>query len=224
MKLLADFFPVLLFFAAYKLYDIYVATAVAIAASLVQVGTHWFRHRKVENMHLVTLGLLVVFGGLTIVLQDRTFIMWKPSIVNWLFGAVFLASQFIGDKPLVQRMMSHAIEVPAPVWTRLNQLWVLFFLAMGAANLYVANSFFAVETQLQAITGLAEIDLKQCSELFQDRALALCRAAREEEEAWVNFKLFGMMGLTVIFVIAQAFYLARHVKDDIPETEREANS
>jgi intracellular septation protein len=214
MKLLADFFPILLFFIAYKLYGIYVATAVAIAASMAQVGFHWYKHRKVENMHLVTLGLLVVFGGLTIALHDRTFIMWKPSIVNWLFAAVFLGSHFIGEKPLIQRMMSHAIEVPDPVWGRLNQLWVLFFVAMGAANLYIANNFFVVESQLQALTGLQDIDLKQCGELFQEQALGLCENAQQLEETWVNFKLFGMMGLTIAFVVAQAFYLARHIKDD----------
>ena len=96
MKFLIDFFPVLLFFVAYKVYDIYVATAVAIAASAFQVGWLWLRHRRAETMHLVTLGLLVVFGGLTIALQDRTFIMWKPSIVNWLFAAAFLLSHFVG--------------------------------------------------------------------------------------------------------------------------------
>ena len=220
MKLLADFFPILLFFVAYKLYGIYVATAVAIAASVIQVATSWYRHRQVEKMHLATLGLLVVFGGLTIALQDRAFIMWKPSIVNWLFATVFLASHFVGDKPLVQRMMSHAIEVPRPVWSRLNQLWVLFFIALGAANLYVVSDFFAAESQLQATSGIREIDLTQCGELFQDATLALCREAQQLEESWVNFKLFGMLGLTVVFVIGQAFYLARHVKD---EEEAEQN-
>jgi len=219
MKLLVDFFPILLFFIAYKLYDIYVATAVAIAASVIQVGSSWYRHRKVEKMHLATLGLLAVFGGLTIVLQDRTFIMWKPSIVNWLFATVFLASHFVGDKPLVQRMMSHAIEVPRPVWSRLNQLWVLFFIALGAANLYVASDFFVVEAQLQMATGVQEVDLTQCGEQFQGETLALCQEAQQLEESWVNFKLFGMLGLTVIFIIGQAFYLARHVQDEEAEQE-----
>ncbi len=214
MKLLADFFPILLFFVAYKLYDIYTATAVAIAASMLQVTISWYRHRRVEKMHLATLGLLVVFGGLTIALQDRIFIMWKPTIVNWLFATVFLASQFVGDKPLVQRMMSHAIEVPRPVWSRLNQLWVLFFVVLGAANLYVASDFFVAEAQLQAATGIQQIDITRCEELFQGTTLALCREAQHLEETWVNFKLFGMLGLTVIFVIGQAFYLARHVKDE----------
>jgi intracellular septation protein len=219
MKLLADFFPVLLFFVAYKLYGIYAATAVAIVASLVQVGFGWLRHRKVQNMHLVTLGLLVVFGGLTIALQDRTFIMWKPSIVNWLFALVFLGSHFIGDKPLVERMMSHAIEVPQAVWNRLNQMWVLFFVAMGVANLYVANNFFVAAARLREAAGGVEVDIAQCADQLQGTLLALCQQAHQLEETWVNFKLFGMMGLTILFVIAQAFYLARHVHDQAPAGE-----
>lgn len=222
MKFLADFFPILLFFVAYKFYGIYWATAVAITASILQVGYNWYRNRKLENMHLVTLGLLLVFGGLTILLQDRTFIMWKPSIVNWLFAAVFLGSHFIGDKPLVERMMSHALQVPGPIWGRLNQMWVLFFIAMGLANLYVANNYFVVETQLQSLTGLAEIDIARCAELFQDNTLALCNQAQEMEESWVNFKLFGMMGFTLLFVVVQALYLARHAKDEQQAAEQEA--
>ena len=92
MKLLADFFPVILFFAAYQLYGIYVATAVAIIASIGQVGYHWLTKHRVEMPHLVTLGILLVFGGLTLLLHDRTFIMWKPSVINWLFGLVLLGS------------------------------------------------------------------------------------------------------------------------------------
>ncbi len=213
MKFLADFFPVLLFFGAYQMYDIYVATGVAIAASVVQVGASWLRGRKVENMHLITLALLVVFGGLTILLQDRTFIMWKPSIVNWLFALAFVGSHFIGDKPLVQRMMSHAVDVPGPIWSRLNQMWTAFFIFMGLLNLYVANDYWVVESQLQAASGMQEFDLKQCATLFSGHSLELCNQARGLEETWVNFKLFGMMGLTFVFVIGQAFYLARHVRD-----------
>ena len=213
MKFLADFFPILLFFIAYKLYGIYAATAVAIAASLLQVGWHWLRTRKVETMHLVTLGILVVFGGLTIALQDRVFIMWKPSVVNWLFAAVFFGSQFIGEKPLIERMMSHAIEVPSPIWQRLNHLWVLFFFAMGGANLYVANQFFVSESALLGASGLSEIDLERCSSLFSGELLALCETARAQEETWVNFKLFGMMGLTIAFVFMQAFYLSRYMEE-----------
>jgi len=150
-------------------------------------------------------------------LQDRTFIMWKPSIVNWLFAAVFLGSHFVGGQTLVERMMGHAIEVPSAIWSRLNGLWVLFFIAMGAANLYVANRFFVVIGQLRKAPDLHEIDLDQCAGQFHDQALALCNQAHLLEGQWVNFKLFGMMGLTLAFVIGQAFYLARHVKD--PDSE-----
>jgi intracellular septation protein len=153
-------------------------------------------------------------------LQDRTFIMWKPSIVNWLFAATFLGSHFIGERTLVERMMSHAIEVPPVIWTRLNGLWVLFFISMGAANLYVANGFFVAADRLRKATGLHKIDLDQCAEQFHDQALVLCNQAHALEAHWVNFKLFGMMGLTIAFVIGQAFYLARHIKDT--ETGQEA--
>jgi len=221
MKLLIDFFPILLFFVAYKVFDIYVATAVAIAASAIQVGWFWFKHRRTETMHLVTLGLLVVFGGLTIALQDRTFIMWKPSIVNWLFAAAFLGSQVVGDRTLIERMMSHAVEVPTAIWRRLNLMWSAFFVFSGLANLYFAKGFFAAEKALVAASGRDEIDLATCSETFSGELLDLCVNAQAQEEIWVNFKLFGMMGLTIAFVVVQAFYLARHIRD--PDTQAEAD-
>ena len=92
MQLLFDFFPLLLFFAAYKWYGIFVATGVAIVASIIQVSVHWLRNRRFETAHLTTLGVIVVFGGLTLIFRDDTFIKWKPTIVNWLFAAIVLAS------------------------------------------------------------------------------------------------------------------------------------
>ena len=174
MKFLFDLFPIILFFIAYKMFDIYVATAVAIGAAAVQTGLYWLKHRKFEKMHVITLGILVVFGGLTLALHDPVFIKWKPTVVNWLFGVVFLASSFFGKATLVERMMSHAIQAPKRIWTRLNLAWVVFFLFMGLINLYVAFNF--------------------------------------SEDTWVNFKLFGMMGLTLLFVFAQAFYLSRYME------------
>lgn len=218
MKFLLDFFPVLLFFVIYKIYGIIPATAVAIAASALQVAIHWLRHRRTETMHLVTLGILGVFGGLTIAFQDNVFIMWKPTVVNWLFAGAFLASHLIGKrKPLIERMMSHAINVPDNIWTRLNLMWVGFFLALGLANLYVAGMFFEAETALKTAVGpvagnITEVD--SCAGQFQGTALLLCETAKARESDWVDFKLFGMMGLTFIFVLIQAFYLARHVRDD----------
>jgi intracellular septation protein len=180
MKFLFDLFPIILFFIAYKTYDIYVATAVAIGAAMVQTGLYWLKHRKFEKMHVITLGILVVFGGLTLALHDPLFIKWKPTVVNWLFGVTFLASGFIGKTTLIERMMGHAIQAPAPVWTRLNLAWVVFFLFMGLINLYVAFNF--------------------------------------SEDTWVNFKLFGMMGLTLVFVFAQAFYLSRYMESQEEES------
>lgn len=179
MKLLLDFFPVLLFFIAYKLHDIYFATAVIIAATFVQVGYVWLTSRKVETMHLVTLALIVVFGGATLWLQDEAFIKWKPTVINWLFGVGFLLTQLFGRKTLVERMMGGNVSLPDVVWPRLNLVWGLFFLAMGCVNLYVVYHF--------------------------------------DTETWVNFKLFGMLGLTLAFVLAQGFWLSRYLPDATAE-------
>ncbi|NCC27928.1 MAG: septation protein IspZ [Gammaproteobacteria bacterium] len=217
MKLFVDFFPILLFFAAYKLEGIYVATGVAILASAILVGWSWMRRRHVETMPLVTLGLLVLFGGLTIALRDPIFVMWKPTIVNWLFGAVFLGSQFIGKRTLIERMMGKAIELPSVVWTRLNMMWIGFFIVTGLVNLfvvYIGSGFFGAQQALILASGLQEIDLSACTDHFGGDLLSLCNDAQAREDIWVNFKLFGMMGMTLVFVIAQAFYLSRHMKDE----------
>ncbi|MGE0371425.1 MAG: septation protein A [Gammaproteobacteria bacterium] len=178
MKLLFDFFPVLLFFAAYKLTgdNIYIATAVAIAATFVQSAVFWLRHRRLEKMHVITLVLLVVFGGATLLLQDEVYIKWKPTVLNWLFGLVFIGSHFIGDRPVIQRLMAQAVTLPQAVWYRLNLLWSLFFIAVGFINLYVVYNF--------------------------------------DTDTWVNFKLFGIIGLTLLFIIAQSFYIGRYIKHD----------
>ena len=180
MKLLFDFLPILLFFVAYKMAGIYVATAVAIAATIIQVGITWLRSRKLETMHMVSLGLIVVFGGATLWLQNPLFIMWKPTILYVLFGVAFLGSQFIGEKPLIERMMSSVLKAPPTIWQRLNLAWVLFFIASGVANIYVAYHF--------------------------------------SEETWVNFKLFGLMGMTFVFIIGQGVYLARYA-EPVPEEQ-----
>ena len=141
MKFLFDIFPVILFFVAYKAADIYVATAVAIAATFVQIGWVWFRKGKIDTMLWVTLVIIVVFGGATLALHDETFIKWKPTVLYWLFGAALLVADRVFGKNLIRAMMGTQIELPDPIWARLNMSWCLFFLAMGVLNLYVAYSF-----------------------------------------------------------------------------------
>ncbi len=141
MKPLLEFFPIVLFFVAFKLYDIYIATAVVIAATIVQVITYWLLYRKVETMQWITLGLIVVMGGATLYLQDEQFIKWKLTIIEWLFGGAFLVSQFIGKKTFIERMMGANLELPARIWKRLNVSWSLFFISIGFLNLYVMSNY-----------------------------------------------------------------------------------
>ncbi len=175
MKLLFDFFPLLSFFVAYKFFDIYVATGVAIAATFLQVTFSWYTTHKVATMQLVTLVIIVIFGGMTLYLHDEQFIKWKPTIINWLFGGAFLISQIFGEKTAVERLMGSNLTLPQPVWRRLNLVWVVFFLVLGGANLYVMGHF--------------------------------------DRNTWVNFKVFGMFGLTVVFIIIQTLYLSRYMTE-----------
>lgn len=184
MKFLFDLFPVILFFVAYKTYDIFIATAVAIAASAVQVALYWLKHRSFEKMHLVTLGLITLLGGATLLFQDATFIKWKVTVVNWAFALAFIGSLYIGEKPLAERMMGGSVALPQEIWKRLNWSWAIFFIIVGLVNIYVAFYY----------------------------GLELDEPTREE--IWVNFKLFGVMGLTFTFVIAQAFYMTRHMEEE----------
>ncbi len=157
MKFLFDLFPVILFFLAFKLYDIFVATAVAIVAAIVQIGWLWFHRRQVDKMMWINLAIIVIFGGATLISQDETFIKWKPTVLYWLIATVLLVSNLIFRKNLIQTMLEKQIVVPLFVWNRLNLSWIGFFLAMGCINLYVAFSF-SVDTwvtfKLFGATGL----------------------------------------------------------------------
>ncbi|MBS0497692.1 MAG: septation protein A [Gammaproteobacteria bacterium] len=141
MKFLFDLFPVILFFLAFKLYDIFIATAVAIAAAIAQIGWLWFRRRQVDKMMWVNLAIIVIFGGATLISQDETFIKWKPTVLYWLIAAVLVASHVIFKKNLIQAMLEKQMVLPLPIWSRLNWSWASFFLIMGCVNLYVAFSF-----------------------------------------------------------------------------------
>jgi len=172
MQLFLDLLPVVAFFIAYKLAGIYVATAVLIAGVLAQTAVSWIRHRKVSPMLLTSAVLVLVFGGLTLLVHDATFIKWKPTVVDWLFAAAFLVSQFWSGPTIVQRMMGEHVQLDASVWKRLNLMWAVFFTACGALNLYVAFNF--------------------------------------SEDTWVDFKLFGLFGLTLLFALLQGVWIAKH--------------
>jgi intracellular septation protein len=173
MKMLFDFLPVACFFAVYWFSDIFVATAAAIAATVGQVAWLKLRGKKVEPMLWVSFGIIVVFGGLTLVLRNPEFIMWKPTVLYWLFAGVLSVSALFFRRNLIQSLLGKEIQAPDVAWRALNWSWVGFFLFMGVLNLYVAFNY--------------------------------------SEATWVKFKAFGGIGLMLVFVIAQALYLSRHM-------------
>ena len=175
MKFLFDLLPVALFFLAFKLAGIYAATAVAIAATLTQVAWLKITGRRVHPMLWASFGIIVVFGGATLLLQDETFIKWKPTVLYWLFGVALSVSATIFRRNLIQLMLSEQVQLPGPIWSRLNWSWVGFFAFMGAANLYVAYNY--------------------------------------STDLWVDFKLFGGMGLMIAFVVAQSLSLAKYMPE-----------
>lgn len=214
MKFLFDFLPVIFFFATFKVAEgrkeataellgnifgaiglagafppdqspILLATVVVIIATFAQIAWVWARHGKVDKMLWISLGLIVVLGGMTIALRDDTFIKWKPTVLYWVFALVLLFSATLFGKNLIRSMLEAQVEAPEHVWVKLNVAWVVFFAAMGAANLFVAMSF--------------------------------------PTDIWVNFKLFGTMGMMFIFIIAQGLWLNRHVVGGITDEPTQPN-
>jgi len=176
MKFLFDLFPIILFFAAFKVFDIYIATGVVIAATAAQIGWVWHRHGKVDTMLWISLGLVVVFGGATLILHDETFIKWKPTVLYWLFAiSLFCSARFFG-KNLIRSMLEKQVVLPETLWVRLNFAWMGFFAVMGVVNLYVAFNF--------------------------------------STDTWVSFKLFGGMGLMILFIVLQGMVLAKYIPEE----------
>jgi intracellular septation protein len=173
MRFLADYFPLLVFFVAFKWQGIWVATAGAIAASVIQIA--WFHWRgKVSAVHWLSLAIIVIFGGATLWLRDETFIKRKPTVLYLAFGGVLAAGKLLWRRDLLAVVMKE-IALPAPIWTRLTWSWVIFFAAMALANWYIAFHF--------------------------------------PTETWVNFKVWGGIGLFLVFALAQGLFLARHVTE-----------
>jgi intracellular septation protein len=174
MKFLFDYFPIICFFIAYKFSNIYTATAVTIAASLLQLSIYWLIHRRFETLHTLTFVFIVLLGGSTLLFHKDIFIKWKPSVIYWIFALTLLFSQFFSRKTLLERMLSDKIVLKTNIWKHLNMSWALFFAFLGFLNLYVVYHF--------------------------------------DTNAWVNFKLFGTLGITIVFMILQAIYMSRHMR------------
>ena len=178
MKFLFDLFPVILFFAAFKFFGIFVATGVAIAATFAQIGWVWFRRRKIDGMLWASLAIITVFGGLTLVLHDETFIKWKPTILYWTLALGLAGSSLFFSKNLIRALLGDQVTLPEDVWRKLNWSWIGFFTFMGFANLAVAFLMgFSTDT-------------------------------------WVNFKLFGGMGLMLVFALAQGLLLSKYIDEE----------
>jgi intracellular septation protein len=177
MTLLLDYLPIILFFIIFKIYGIYLATAVSIGASMVQIGYFWFTKHKVEPPHLITFLVLLILGGATLLSHNPIFIKWKPTVASWVLALIFLISQFVGKKTFLEYLMAKKITLPTKIWQKLNVSWFTFFAVIGVANLYVAYHY----------------DL----------------------DTWVNFKLFGVMGATIVFGLVQSVYMSKHVKLEI---------
>ena len=173
MKQFFDLIPLLVFFAVYKFYDIYTATAALMVVTVLQIAITWFTLRKLEKMHLITLAMVLVFGGFTLFFHDDAFIKWKVTVINLLFSAALLVSQFVLKKPLIKQMLGKEMQLPDAIWSRVNLAWAGFFAVAAATNTYIAFHL--------------------------------------PQEVWVNFKVFGLLGMTLLFTVATVFYLYRHL-------------
>jgi len=144
MKILIDFFPILLFFGTFKVYDIYVGTAVLMAATVVQMALIYRIDHKLSTMHKATLALVLVFGALTLALHDERFIKWKPTVLYAAIAMALAIAAWGYQKNFLKMMLGSQLTLPEPVWMRLNAIWVGYCVFMAAINAYVA-AFFSTE-------------------------------------------------------------------------------
>ncbi len=179
MRVLVDWIPIIVFFLAFKFTDIYIATGSAILTTILMMGLMKFSGRKIEKIQWISLSLIVIFGGATIILQDEQFIKLKPSLLYAVFCLGLLIPQFFG-RVLIKSLMEKHLTLPEMVWLKLNTVWAIFFGFLSILNYWVANNF--------------------------------------STDFWVEFKLFGMLGLTVVFTLFQAIWLSKY-----KELENEKN-
>ena len=182
MKFLFDLLPVILFFVGFKLYGIFAATAIAIAATIAMIIYAKIRHGVVEKMLLINGAIIGVLGGVTLLLHDKTYIMWKPTVLYWLLAVVLLVANLFFKKNFIQQMMGKMLNAPKSIWDKLNLAWVVFLVILGFVNLYVAFNY--------------------------------------SENAWVNFKLFGVTSIMFIFIIAQTLLLKQYLIEPVDDKEK----
>ncbi|MDC9726381.1 MAG: septation protein IspZ [Candidatus Thioglobus sp.] len=214
MKFLLDFFPIALFFIVYKTMGLYAAIYAMIGATAVQMLIARYQTGKFENTHLITFGLLVVLGGVTLALRDPAFLMWKVSVLYVVFAAVLIVSIWVGKKPLLERMLGKELELPAAVWRQMSWIWGLGFIGIAIVNGYYvklalsARELLFSSTDLDPKIELTELD---CATTTMQE---LCLVAQHTEESWVNFKLFGTMGLTFILIIITVVMISKYTKQE----------
>ncbi|MEO6423542.1 MAG: septation protein A [Candidatus Nitrotoga sp.] len=180
MKLLFDLFPVIMFFVAFKMFNVYVATGTAIAATIAQIGWVKWRQGKVDSMLWVSFAIIAVFGGATLILHDETFIKFKPTVLYWLFAAILLGSNLFLKKNLMRTLLKEKITLPTKVWNQVNLGWSLFFVLLGVLNLYVAFNFSTdawVNFKLFGTTGMMLVFV-----LLQ--AMVLSKYVQEDKESY----------------------------------------
>ena len=177
MDFLIDLVPALPFLlVAFNLIDMFLATKLAMGAAVLQIIASRLRYGHVKRMHAITFAAIIVFGAITLLLHDGYFIKIKPTVLNWGFALVFLGAPLFFKKNLLRMMLGEKLAMPDFAWVRLNLMWVAYFFAIGAANLYVANNF--------------------------------------SDEIWGKFRVFGMYGALVAFMVVQGFYVYRHMQPE----------
>lgn len=214
MKFLIDFFPIALFFIVYKTYGLYMAIYAMIAATAVQMAITRHQTGKFEKAHLITFGLLVVFGGITVAISDPAFIMWKVSVLYVVFALALIFSLWIGQKTLMQRMLGKELDLPSAVWQQLTWIWGLGFVGIALVNAYYVNLALSARDLFFSAT---EIDPKiELTELncAASQVQELCLAAQQSEESWVNFKLFGTLGLTFALIVLTVILISKYTKEE----------
>ena len=214
MKFLLDFGPIVLFFIVYKYYGLYAAIYAMIASTFVQIMYSRVTTGKFVTSQVLTFALLVVFGGISIVLRDPAFVMWKVSVLYVVFAAVLIGSNYIGSKTLLERMMGKELQLPRNTWVNLTWFWSIGFIIIAIINAFFVNTALSARNLFLNSGSIVDpkIDLKNfdCS---QSPLESLCLIAQSSEESWVNFKLFGTLGLTLVLIIITVLMLSKHIKE-----------